>query len=216
MRSAGSNLERYFRHSLLPKEAVKKAVLPGPFTFAVMSHNAAYGSFSDLVNSIAVALKDVVSELGRVGYSVFQFNEPALVFRGSTKEELKIAQSAFETCARGANGKTVVQTYFGDAGPIMADLLEFPVDCIGLDFYSTSIDSVARYDFDKELGCGCVDGRNSLLESTEEIRNLIGRVSDQVSPKGLSIGPNCDLDFLPHPVAVRKARLLSEAKKAVA
>lgn len=211
----GSRIDHYFREGLLPEGSLKKAILPGPFTFAVMSQNTAFHSFHELVDSIAHALKDAVSELRRVGYSTFQFNEPSLVSRGISKDELKVARNAFETCARSAGGKTVLQTYFGDAGQIIAGLLEFPVDRIGVDFYATSIEAVSGLDFGKELGCGCVDGRNSLLESPEELKKLVARVRQDLSPKELSLNPNCDLDFLPYPVAVKKVRLLSEARKVV-
>lgn len=211
----GSNVDRYFKQELLSDVSSKKAILPGPFTFAAMSQNAAYPSFHELVDSIAHALKDAIGELRKVGYTSFQFNEPALVSRGISKDELKVARNAFETCARSAGEKIGLQTYFGDGGQIMAELLEFPVDRIGVDFYATSIESISGLDFDKELGCGCVDGRNSLLESPEELKKLVARVREDLDPKRLSLNPNCDLDFLPHPVAVKKVRLLSEARKAV-
>jgi 5-methyltetrahydropteroyltriglutamate--homocysteine methyltransferase len=211
----GSNLLRYFRQDLLSAVSSKKAILPGPFTFAAMSQNAAYSSFNDVVDSFAHALRDAIADLRKAGYAWFQFNEPSLVSRGISKGELKVARNAFETCARSAGGKTVLQTYFGDGSQIIAELLEFPVDRIGVDFYATSIESISGLDFDKELGCGCVDGRNSLLESPDELKKLVARVREDLEPKGLSLNPNCDLDFLPHPVAVKKVRLLSEARKVV-
>ena len=211
----GSNVDRYFRQDLLSDTSSKKAILPGPFTFAAMSQNAAYPSLGELADSFAHALKDVIRDLRKVGYACFQFNEPALVSRAISKDELKIARNAFQTYARSAGEKTVLQTYFGDGGQIVSELLEFPVDRIGIDFYATSIESISGLDFDKELGCGCVDGRNSLLESPEELKKLAVRVREDLEPKGLSLNPNCDLDFLPHPVAVKKVRLLSEARKVV-
>ena len=67
--------------------------------------------------------------------------------------------------------KTRLQTYFGDAGPVMDYLLSYSVDCVGVDFYATSMDALREYSFSKELGCGCIDGRNSLLESPEDLRD---------------------------------------------
>jgi len=124
-----------------------------------------------------------------------------------------MAQHAFEVCAKGIGVKTSLQTYFGDAGPIIGDLLNYPVDCVGVDFYATSIDVLREYSFSKELGCGCVDGRNSLLESPEDLTGFVRRVGSDLEPKTLSICPNSDLQFLPYPIAEKKVRMLAEAKR---
>ena len=209
----GTSLEQYFRYDLLPRGAARKAILPGPFTFAYMSQNNTYSTRAELVDDIAHGLKDLVAALRKAGYSYFQFNEPALCFNKTTKEELETARKAFEICARGIGAKSDIQTYFGDAGSIIPDILDFSVDCIGLDFYSTSIEQLKEYDFDKELGCGCIDGRNSLLESPDELVKFIAGVRQVLEPKRLFVSPNCDLEFLPYPVAAKKVALLSKVKK---
>lgn len=211
----GADLGRFFHHDLLPAQASKKAILPGPFTYAVMAHNSAYSSLADLVDDLAHALRRTVGELEKLGYVDFQFNEPALCANGRTKEDLKVAKRAFEACAKGVGGKTTLQTYFGDAGPVIDYLLDYPVDCIGLDFYATSIDSLTQHDFNKEVGCGCIDGRNSLLETTDDLWKFIAKVQKALEPKSIHLCPNCDLDFLPQAVAEKKVQLLSETRKLV-
>jgi 5-methyltetrahydropteroyltriglutamate--homocysteine methyltransferase len=208
----GKNIGRYFRNDLLPADTPKKAVLPGPFTFAVMSQNFAYPSLEDLVDAIAHGLRDTVASLRKEGYRYFQFNEPALCVGSWPKRELEIAKHGIEVCANGIGGKSVLQTYFGDASSIIDALLDYPVDCVGLDFYATSTDSLAEHTFNKELGCGCVDGRNSLLESPQDLRKFVAKVEEDLEPKGLSINPNCDLEFLPQTVAEKKVRVLAETK----
>ncbi len=207
---------RFFRSRLMPAQVRKKAILPGPFTFAVLSHNSAYPSLADLVDGLAHALKSVVRDLGNAGYSLVQFNEPALLVEGRTKQDFELAKNAFDTCARGFSGATLLQTYFMNVGPVIDDLLDYPVNGIGLDFYATPIDSLAECDFNKELGCGCIDGRNSLLENAQDLRDFIAKVNNVVNPKGLVLCPNCDLDFLPRAVAEKKVRVLAEAKSGVA
>ncbi len=212
----GGNIGRYFRNDLLPARAHAKAVLPGPFTFAVMSQNAAYSSMEDLVDDIAHGLKDTAASLQKEGYRYFQFNEPALCVGNKSERELEIGKHGMEICAKGVGGKTILQTYFGDASPIIDTLLDYHVDSVGLDFYATSTKSLTDHDFNKELGCGCVDGRNSLLESPEDLRRFVSEVEEQLEPKGLSINPNCDLDFLPQTVAEKKVRLIEETKRLLA
>lgn len=209
----GTDLERYFRHALLPGDSRKKAILPGPFTFAVLAQNSAYKSLADLADDIAHALRQAANELQRLGYAHFQFNEPALTADGRNKRDLEVAEHAFEVCAKGLAAHTTLQTYFGDAGPVIDDLLDYSVNRIGLDFYSTSLESLEQHDFNLELGCGCIDGRNSLLETASMLNKFVAEVDERLSPKNIIVSPNCDLDFLPQTVAERKVRLLAETKE---
>jgi 5-methyltetrahydropteroyltriglutamate--homocysteine methyltransferase len=213
IRPSKSNIQQYFQSNQLRASAPKKAILPGPFTLAAMSQNSAYGSLAELVDDIAHALKEYVSELRKAGYSYVQFDEPSLCENGRTKSELEIGHHAFEICARGMGVKTRLQTYFGDVGPVIDSLLNYPVDCVGVDFYATSVDAMREYSFSKELGCGCIDGRNSLLESPEELTGFVKRVRSDLEPKSLSICPNSDLQFLPYSIAEKKVRVLAAAKK---
>jgi 5-methyltetrahydropteroyltriglutamate--homocysteine methyltransferase len=212
----GADLARYFRHDLLPRSSCKKAILPGPFTFAALAQNSAYKSLADLADDLAHALRQIVIELQKVGYTHFQFNEPALTADGTSKRDLEIAKHAFEVCAKGLAAHTTLQTYFGDAGPVIDDLLDYPVNCIGLDFYATSLETLDQHDFNLELGCGCVDGRNSLLETANMLSKFVADVDERLSPKSIIVVPNCDLDFLPQKVAERKVRLLAETKETLA
>lgn len=208
-----NNLQQYFRSDLLRKVSQEKAILPGPFTFAHLSENRAYSSFQDLVNDLAHALRGIVAALQEKGYEYFQFNEPSICAPGRTREELEITKHAYETCARGIGGKSIIQTYFGDASQVIETLLDYPVDVIGIDFYATSIDSLKEYDFNKVLGCGCVDGRNSLLESPKELKTFVSRARESLEPADIHLTPNCDLEFLPQTVAEKKVRLLGETKR---
>ena len=204
------DLEKYFRVDLLPKHSHKKAILPGPFTFAHLSDNRAYQSLPDLVADIAHSLKAVVQALKRLGYDYFQFSEPCMCTPNRTISDLETAKRAFETCAE---GKSFIQTYFGDASRAVETLLDCPVDAIGVDFYSTTLESLKGHHFDKSLGCGCIDGRNSLLESPGELKEIIAKVRDDLEPTDLYLTPNCDLEFLPRDVAEKKVRLLSETRR---
>ncbi|MGP8070320.1 MAG: hypothetical protein ACLP5V_10565 [Candidatus Bathyarchaeia archaeon] len=210
-----NELGQYFRSDLLPKASHKKAILPGPFTFAQLSENRAYSSFSDLVNDLARSVQRIVAALQERGYEYFQFNEPSLCAPGRTQPELEIAKHAYETCAHGIGGTSIIQIYFGDASQVIETLLDYPVDSIGIDFYATSVDSLKEYDFNKVLGCGCIDGRNSLLESPIELKTFVSRARASLEPVDIYLTPNCDLDFLPETVAEKKVRLLGETRRLV-
>jgi 5-methyltetrahydropteroyltriglutamate--homocysteine methyltransferase len=210
-----TGLTQYFHGNLLPTKTVRKAILPGPFTFATLCDNRAYRTGTELMIDLAHALREVVLELGKLGYSSFQFNEPAICAKTVTDSDLRTGKQAFEVCAKGIAGETALHTYFGDASSVINSLLDYPVDSIGIDFYATSAGDLTDIDFSKRINCGCIDGRNSLLESPNDVAKFAATVLEKVAPKGLILTPNCDLDFLPRSVAEKKVRLLESASTLV-
>jgi len=212
---AGDGLDQFFRSSLLPLSVPKKAILPGAYTFAVLSQNDAYSSRGELIDALAHCFREVAAKLVNLGYSHIQFNEPALCTQGASGGDIELTQRAYETITKGLGATTTLATYFGDAGNLFPRILDFPIDCISVDLYSTSLESIGEYDFDHGLGCGCLDGRNSLLEEPKELSRVASLIRDRLEPKFMIIQPNCDLDFLPRPIAEKKVRILGQARKLV-
>jgi 5-methyltetrahydropteroyltriglutamate--homocysteine methyltransferase len=208
----GNYTGKFFRADAFSTSSRKKAVLPGPFTFAALSENGANSRRADLVDEFSHALRDLIKTLQGVGYQFFQFNEPSLCASTLTEDDFDVAKHGIETCAKGLTGQSMLHTYFGDSSKAIEALLDYSVDSIGVDFYATSLDSLTNVDFNKGLGCGCIDGRNSLLESPNEIKDFVSKVREQLEPRNLLIIPNCDLDFLPQPVAEKKVHLLGQIR----
>jgi 5-methyltetrahydropteroyltriglutamate--homocysteine methyltransferase len=208
----GKSIQEFFRADLLPNQGQKKAILPGPLTFALLSDNHAYQSFADLVDDLAHSLKALLASLQGLGYKYFQFNEPCICAPNRSTSELEAARKAFEVCAK---GNSSLHTYFGDASHAIDTILDFRVDAVGIDFYSTPLESLKGHDFSKTLGCGCVDGRNSLLESPSELKDLIVKLRDELEPPDLYVAPNCDLEFLPRSVAEKKVSVLGKTREAL-
>ncbi len=122
-----------------------------------------------------------------------------------------VVGQAYEALRRTDGLSRSLHVFFAPVGAALPDLLELPVDALGLDLYEEDLDILAEVDFNKALACGCVDARNSLLESPEEIAQQVARVRDLLSPPQLLLCPNADLEFLPRPVAEAKVRALGQA-----
>jgi 5-methyltetrahydropteroyltriglutamate--homocysteine methyltransferase len=208
----GDKLKHYFRVDLLPKGARKKAILPGPFTFALMSENRTHRPLPDLVDDLAHSMREAVKTLRALGYEDFQYDEPCLCESSRTQSDFQIAKQGLETCAQ---GKGLLHTYFGDAGRSIDQFLDYPVEALGVDLYSTPLDSLKGRSCSKALVCGCVDGRNSLLESPNQLSEIVQQLRDELQPPNITIAPNCSLEFLPHAVAEKKVDLLGKARKLV-
>jgi methionine synthase II (cobalamin-independent) len=107
----------------------------------------------------------------------------------------------------------VLQLTFGDAGALLAQLTELPLDGVGVDFYATSFDAVPE-GFPLLLLAGVVDARSSGVEDTAVIADFALRLGEHVAG-GLALVPNGDLHFVAEPIARRKLEALAAARAPV-
>jgi 5-methyltetrahydropteroyltriglutamate--homocysteine methyltransferase len=106
-------------------------------------------------------------------------------------------------------GKLALWLEFGDAGKVLAEAADLPVEAIGVDFYATHLEDVPS-GFDKLLLAGVVDARNSMLEEPREIAAFVERLEvDRVA-----LVPNGDLQYVSEPIAREKLSRLGKAKTA--
>jgi len=187
-----------------------KAVLPGPYTFAVVSEDQHYKKLRPFVLKMAQILNEEAHALAQAGAPVVQFDEPAI---GFGKTDVKLAVEALNAATRGVKAKTAVVTYFGELNGILDALLRANVDIIGVDVVSQprTLASLKRAKFTKELALGCLDARNTKLESVGELHALFNVVTKRVPSDRLYVNPNCGLEFLPHRQALAKLERLAEA-----
>ena len=199
--------------------AKKKISIPGPYTLASLVQDEHYKSKrEDLVDDFATVIRKLLKNLASLGYDAVQINEPSLVYRYGTsaltnKKELKSFLSAFEENLDSPPLPVSLHTYFGDCSTILGKILELEgVSEVGIDFTQTSLDSIEKTEFgEKGLACGCVDGRNSLVESPEWISEYCVDAVKSLEPSSLTILPSSELKYLPRPVADEKIRAIGKA-----
>ncbi|HEX9780714.1 MAG TPA: hypothetical protein VGB20_05805 [bacterium] len=187
-----------------------KAVLPGPYTFATVSEDRHFRSPRRFVRRMAELLNEEAQALAAAGAAMVQFDEPAI---GFGKTDMKLAAEGLAIAAQGVKAKTAVATYFGSLNGLFDALMRTPVDVVGIDVVSdpTSLRSLSRARITKELGIGCVDGRNTKLETVTQLHAVFNALRRRVPLDRVYVSPNCGLEFLPHPQALAKLRRLGEA-----
>jgi len=209
----------------LTKEAgaKKKIAIPGPYTLSSLVQDEHYKSKrEELLDDFAKIIRKLLKNLSVLGYESVQINEPSLVYRYGTsgltsRKELKSFINAFEENLDSPPMEIGLHTYFGDCSPILEKLIELDgVSEIGIDFTQTSLDSIEKIDFgDKALACGCIDGRNSLVETPEWISDYCVDAVRALEPSGLVILPSSELKYLPRSVADEKIRSIGKAASLV-
>lgn len=201
-----------------------KVALPSPFALAVLSENVSARSADEVLDDAAAVLGAEVRALVDAGCAYIQFSDPVLLARAApgdaasaraATDDLARARAALEKVVDGLEVRTALHTFFGDAGPLLGELLRFPVNEVGIDLYATPLDEVADRAEGKTVLAGCMDGRNSLLEEADVLVDHALWVRDRLGAADVALVPNCDLEFLPWDVAVAKTRRLGEAAGAL-
>ncbi|MGH2372667.1 MAG: hypothetical protein ACRDIC_04200 [bacterium] len=191
-----------------------KAVLPSPFALASLSENASGRSANQVLDDASAVIRAEAHALGAAGCAYLQFSDPVLVTRAAPAEVAR-ARTALEKVTNGIRLRTALHTFFGDVGPLLGELVKFPVDEIGVDLYAGSLngaaDGLRNIAAGKTLLVGAMDGRNSLIEDAALLVDQARRVRDRLGAADVALVPNCDLEFLPWDVAAAKTRRLGEA-----
>lgn len=183
-----------------------KAVLTGPYTLALLSKDAHYGSIEPLVRDLAAALNREARALQEAGAPIIQFNEPALVRR---KEGFAVFAAACPSLVEGLTVETALYTYFGDVDGMYPAILELPFDTLGLDFVegARNWEVIRAARFTKKLAAGIVDARNTRMETVDQLVDRIRTLRDAgVDIASMYVNPTSGLEFLPREVAEAKLR----------
>ncbi len=210
----GGWLQRYFKTDL-DAQGPWKATLPSPYFTAHAALDEHYREPRSLMLAyVEELLIPIVQRLAERGVTFVQLQEPWLVFYPPepSSSELEALREALRRL-RGAlpsGVKLGLYTYFGDAAPYLPQLLELPMDAVGVDFVETDVEALPPF-AGKELIAGCVDARSSWVETPEQITAFAERVAKALAPGTLYLTPNADLEFVPQAIARRKVEALGQA-----
>jgi 5-methyltetrahydropteroyltriglutamate--homocysteine methyltransferase len=193
-----------------------KPVLTGPYSLARGSIlEGGYRDRAALADAYAEVLAQEVADLAGAGAELIQVDEPFML---KHPEDAPLVRRTFEAlaAARGP-ARLACYTYFGDALPLYDQLQALPVDVLGLDLtYSPGLpERIARAGSAKGLGLGLVDGRNTKLETAEQVYPVLDRVLPRLGDT-VYLNPSCGLEFLPRDRARAKLETLGRLARAYA
>ncbi|HZW56078.1 MAG TPA: hypothetical protein VFF30_07305 [Nitrososphaerales archaeon] len=196
----------------------RKISLLGPYTLASLVEDRHYNSKVELALAFGKVLRKVIGDLSKLGFGTIQINEPSLVYRYgvsalTNRQELEVFVSSFEQNLADTPVELLLHTYFGDCSKILEDLVRMKgISSVGVDFTQTSLSDIESVELDgKSLACGCVDGRNSLIESPEWIARFCREAIKTLKPSGIVVLPSCELKYLPRKYADEKVASIGKA-----
>lgn len=205
-----------FRYAKKISSRSIKPVLTGPYTLAISSirQTPVYGDLGTLVLDLSAALAQEVSALAAAGAELIQVEEPAIL---KHPQDLPLLQQALTPLSKvRGSARLALYTYFGDATPIYEALQELPVEILGLDFtYAPGLpEKIATLGSQKTLGLGLIDGRNTRMETADQVFPRLEKILPHVPGGVVYLNPSCGVEYLPREKAVAKLRLLKELKGA--
>ena len=191
--------------------APRVMTLPSPYLFSRAAHTT--GDRDRLMQRLAVdVLKPVIDAGVAAGVKLVHLEEPWIAYQGIDKQQWSALAGALEVLHRERKATLVLHLYFGDAGPYISQLLDLPIDGIGIDLIETDVAALGK-NWKKAVVAGIVSGRDSTIESADRLVEAVRYLSERLQPPSLYLTSNCELTYLPTPVAERKVSTLGEAAR---
>jgi len=173
-----------------------RPVLVGPFTFLQLSDFEEGVKAEDFVDSLVAAYQEVFAKLAELGATRIQLDEAALV-KDLTAEEKALFLNLYNKLLVDKKGlEVLLQTYFGDVRDVYADLVNLPVDAIGLDFVEgkKTLELVkGGFPADKTLYAGIVNGKNIWRNNYEKSLAVL----EQIPAENIVLTSSCSLLHVP-------------------
>jgi len=192
------------------------AVLPGPYTLADLATDEHYGDEGAFLDAIAEFLAGEAEQFPDV--EALTLLEPSLVEAAPGDGLDERASAAIDTVADAIDAEVLVQPVYGALEEkVYAHLLDAEIDAVGFDLVSDA-DANAylaqEYGATEDVQLGVVDGRNTLVESPETIRERVAWFQEQTPAAEygrIYATANTDLFFLPTNRWGEKLQALGEA-----
>ena len=135
-----------------------------------------------------------------LGATRIQLDEPALV-KDLTADEKALFLNLYNKLLADKKGlEVLIQTYFGDVRDVYNDLVNLPVDGIGLDFVEgkKTLELVkGGFPADKTLYAGIVNGKNIWRNNYEKSLEIL----DEVPAENVVLTTSCSLLHVPFTTA---------------
>ncbi len=189
------------------------STLPSPYMFSRAARTDQ--DRNELMVALAEhVLRPAIDAAVAAGSEMIHLEDPWLGYVGIAREDWAPLTDALKILHRDLKATLAFHVYFCDAAPHIGQLLRLPVDVIGVDLIQTDVKSLGS-GWDKGLVAGVINGRSSILESPKNLVEVARYLADTVRPRELYLSSNCELGYLPTPVAEQKVQRLGETARAV-
>ena len=202
-----------------------KGMLTGPVTILNWSFVRDDIPRFDVLNQIALALREEIEELEKNGIGIIQVDEPALregLPLDPTKQEsyLDAAVYAFKLSTSSVENDTQIHTHmcYSEFNGIIESISALDADVISIETSRSHGEIISAFEnntYDKEIGLGVYDIHSPRVPSKEEMKQNINRALKTIKPNQFWINPDCGLKTRKEEETIGALKIMVEAAKEV-
>ncbi|MGC3943749.1 MAG: 5-methyltetrahydropteroyltriglutamate--homocysteine S-methyltransferase [Chryseolinea sp.] len=180
-----------------------KGMLTGPVTILQWSFVRDDQPRSVTTNQIALAIRDEVCDLEKVGIKIIQIDEPAIreglpLRKSDWKDYLDWAVRAFRISASGVKDETQIHTHmcYSEFNDIIDSIAAMDADVITIECSRSQmelLDAFADFKYPNDIGPGVYDIHSPRVPSKDEMVYLINKAKAVLPADQLWINPDCGL-----------------------
>ena len=180
-----------------------KGMLTGPVTILQWSFVRDDQPRSETCFQIALAIRDEVADLEAAGIKVIQIDEPAIreglpLRRAEWSKYLDWSTRAFRLASSGASDSTQIHTHmcYSEFNDIMDSIVAMDADVISIECSRSRmelLDAFRRIRYPNQIGPGVYDIHSPRVPAEGEIRTLLSKALEVLTPEQLWVNPDCGL-----------------------
>jgi 5-methyltetrahydropteroyltriglutamate--homocysteine methyltransferase len=180
-----------------------KGMLTGPITMMEWSFVRDDQPRSETCRQLALAIRDEVSDLERAGIRIIQIDEAAMREGLPLRSEdwdayLEWAVKCFRLAASDVEDSTQIHTHmcYAEFNDIIEAIGNLDADVISMEASRSDmvlLGAFVEYKYPNEIGPGVYDIHSARVASSEEMKALLGKALDVLSPGQLWVNPDCGL-----------------------
>jgi 5-methyltetrahydropteroyltriglutamate--homocysteine methyltransferase len=163
--------------------------------------------FEEALIALAEIYANEIRELASMGVGLIQIEEPVIT---QNPQDIKLLQKYLKIISMGRHPEMLLGLYFADAAPMIDKLLDLPVAGILFDLtYSKNLMEALK-GFPKNLGLGLIDGRNTKMETMDELKAKSEKLLASLGNQTVYIATSSGLEYLPRDRAFDKLKLTAD------
>ena len=180
-----------------------KGMLTGPITILQWSFVRDDQPRETTCKQIALAIRDEVVDLEKVGIKAIQIDEPAIreglpLRRDDWKAYLKWAVDSFRLSAAGVKDETQIHTHmcYSEFNDIIDSIAALDADVISIETSRSAmelLDAFVSFKYPNEIGPGVYDIHSPRIPNVEEMETLLNKALDVLEPGQVWVNPDCGL-----------------------
>ncbi len=180
-----------------------KGMLTGPITILQWSFVRDDQPRSESARQIALAIRDEVVDLERIGLAAIQIDEPALreglpLRRADWAAYLSWAVEAFRLAASGVRDETQIHTHmcYAEFNDIIGAVADLDADVITIETSRSNMEllgAFADFKYPNEIGPGVYDIHSPRVPDIGEMEALMRKAKAVLPAENLWVNPDCGL-----------------------